>query len=55
MSSQSHRQHFSSLEEWCLFGPDLGDEYFPKFTTPTQTFQQWLQENPEGYVNSGLE
>lgn len=46
MSGAQH--HFNSLEEWKLFGPDQGSESFPKFTTPTQTYQQWLQENPEG-------
>jgi hypothetical protein len=45
------QRHFKSLKEWEMFGPDLGNEYFPKFTTPTQTYEQWLQENPEGYVN----
>jgi hypothetical protein len=43
------QQHFSSLDEWSRFGPDQGRESFPKFTTPTQTYQQWLQENPQGF------
>jgi len=49
MSGIQH--HFNSLKEWEQFGPEQGCEYFPKFTTPTQTYQQWLQENPDG-VNS---
>lgn len=49
MSGEQQR-HFNSLKEWEQFSPDLGNEYFPKFTTPTQTYKQWLQENPDGYV-----
>lgn len=45
----SSPQHFNSLDEWSRFGPDQGQESFPKFTTPTQTYQQWLQENPQGF------
>jgi hypothetical protein len=48
--SSSAEQHFNSLEEWSRSGPDQGNEYFPKFTTPTQTYQQWLNENPQGVV-----
>jgi hypothetical protein len=44
------QRHFNSLKEWEMFGPDQGNEYFPKFTTPIQTYQQWLQDYPEGYV-----
>lgn len=54
MSSQQQR-HFNSLKEWEKFGPNLGNEYFPKFTTPTQSYQQWLKANPEGYVSSANE
>ncbi len=45
------KRHFNSLKEWEMYGPDQGSESFPKFTTPTQTYQRWLRENPEGYVS----
>lgn len=48
------KQHFNSLREWADFGPDLGDESFPKFITPTQTYKQWLLEHPEGYIHPGV-
>jgi len=41
-------QHFESLEDWKKFGPDLGHEYFPKFDKPTQTYQEWLRQYPDG-------
>lgn len=50
ISRSDEKNQFNSLREWEHFGPDVGDEYFPKFTTPTQTYQEWLQENPQGYV-----
>lgn len=48
--SFSQQAHFNTLDEWRRFGPDQGNEYFPKFNTPTQTYQQWLQENPDGFT-----
>ncbi len=50
MQSAQHNYQFDSLDDWKKFGPDLGQEYFPKFNIPTQTYQQWLDENPEGFV-----
>jgi len=49
-TSAQYVEQFESLDDWKKFGPDLGSEYFPKFNIPTQTYQQWLQENPQGVV-----
>ncbi len=48
-SAQNNYQ-FESLDDWKKYGPDLGQEYFPKFNVPTQTYQQWLEQNPQGFI-----
>jgi len=53
-TSAQYVEQFESLDDWKKFGPDLGSEYFPKFNIPTQTYQQWLQENPQGVVGDVL-
>jgi hypothetical protein len=41
---------FKDLKEWFLNAPDLGKEYFPKAASLSETYQQWLMNNPQGYV-----
>ncbi|MCX4186824.1 hypothetical protein [Methylophaga sp. OBS4] len=56
LASQSVQQatmSFKSMKDWERNAPELGREYFPIFSVPTQTYKQWLRENPQGYVYAG--